>query len=106
MVRSMLTRRTPRILAVVAVSVLAVFTTPLLNITSAEAAGQTIGGFEIDGNTTVESAQDWNALAVGDVATGLDNTSVSGQDQSTFQGSSHEYSGGGTWDGWSFGGGN
>src|SRR6478735_8160133 len=106
MVRSLASRRLPRSLAVVVTVLLAAFLTPVLTMGTAEAAGQTIGGFEIDGNTTLEGNQDWNALTAAQVSTGIDNLTISGQDSSTFQGSSHEYGGGGTWNGWKFGGGN
>ena len=81
MVRSLAARRTsPFARRALAVVTLAVFSTPLLTMTERDAAGQTVGGFEIDGNTTHETAQDWNDLSAREVSTDIDNLTIAGQD--------------------------
>lgn len=111
MVRSLTRRGMPKPFAIALAALLALYFVPL-GALPAHAAD--VGGFEIEGNLSDDSSADppidWSDLGPGaeGFSTGVDNTTASGQDTTTFQGSSKEYdtSGNGAWPRWTFGSGN
>lgn len=80
---------------------------------AAPASAATVGGFEIEGNLVDDptAGVDWSSLKPGDpgFSTSVDNTTCSGQDDTTFKGASKEYNllgESGAWPTWEFGSGN
>lgn len=112
MFRSMTKRGMPRPFAILVATLMALYFVPL-GALPAQAA--TVGGFEIEGDLVDDTAGDppidWFDLAPGSpgFSTGVDNTTLTGQDDTVFSGSSKEYVAAGSpggWPAWTYGTGN
>ncbi|MBA2769385.1 MAG: DUF11 domain-containing protein, partial [Sporichthyaceae bacterium] len=111
MVRSLIKRGMPKPFAILLAALMALYVLPLGAL---PASAADVGGFEIEGNliddTTADPPIDWFDLGPGSpgFSTGVDNTTTTGQDDTTFQGSSKEFdtTGNGAWPNWDYGSGN